>query len=148
MVLTSFNFCLSAKLLTSPSYLNDSLGWCSFLCCRTFPFFDLNWSCLFPFWTAELFLKSELTFLWELPSTQLPCCYYFLFIFKCVDAILFIFFGTVCAFWTCMSVFFPNLGKFLERMSSNMFFFAFISIFQDLYNMKLYAWCCPRYFLN
>ena len=45
MVLNSFSFCLSIKLLISPSNLNDSLVGQSILSCRFFPFSTLSISC-------------------------------------------------------------------------------------------------------
>ena len=45
MVLNSFSFCLSVKLLISPSNLNESLGGYSILHCRFFPFITLNIWC-------------------------------------------------------------------------------------------------------
>ena len=46
VVLNSFSFCLSVKLLISPSNLNESLGGYSILHCRFFPFITLNIWCL------------------------------------------------------------------------------------------------------
>ena len=45
MVLNSLSFCLSVKLLTSPSNLNEILGGQSNLGCRFFPFISLSISC-------------------------------------------------------------------------------------------------------
>ena len=45
MVLNSLSFCLSLKLLTSPSYLNEFLAGYSNLSCRFSPFSTLNISC-------------------------------------------------------------------------------------------------------
>ena len=45
MVLNSFNFCLSGKLLISPSNLKEGLAGWSILGCRFFPFITLNISC-------------------------------------------------------------------------------------------------------
>ena len=42
VVLNSLNFCLSEKLLISPSILNEILVWYSNLGCRFFPFSTLN----------------------------------------------------------------------------------------------------------
>ena len=42
MVLNSLNFCLSEKLFTSPSILNESLPGYGNLGCRFFPFSTLN----------------------------------------------------------------------------------------------------------
>ena len=45
LVLNSLNFCLSEKLLISPSILNEILARYSNLGCRFFPFSTLNISC-------------------------------------------------------------------------------------------------------
>ena len=45
MVLNSLNFCLSRKLLISPSNLNESLSGQSILGCKFFSFITLNTSC-------------------------------------------------------------------------------------------------------
>ena len=46
-----------------------------------------------------------------------------------VDLFRFILFGSVCVYWTWMSVFFPRLRNFSARMSSGMFYTAFSSLF-------------------
>ena len=48
MVLNSLNFCLSGKLLISPSNLNKSLAGQSVLGCSFFPLLTLNISCHSP----------------------------------------------------------------------------------------------------
>ena len=45
MVLNSLSFCLSVKLLSSPSYLNEILAGYSNLGCRLFSFITLSMSC-------------------------------------------------------------------------------------------------------
>ena len=45
MVLNSLNFCLSVKLLISPSYLNEILPGYSNLGCRFFSLITLSMSC-------------------------------------------------------------------------------------------------------
>ena len=45
VVLNSLNFCLSGKLLISPSNLKESLAGWSILGCKFFPFISLNMSC-------------------------------------------------------------------------------------------------------
>ena len=46
MVLNSLSFCLSVKLLSSPSYLNEILAGYSNLGCTLFSFLTLGMSCL------------------------------------------------------------------------------------------------------
>ena len=64
MVLNSLSFCLSVKLLISPSYLNEILAGYSNLGCRFFSFITLSMSCI-PFWPEEFVLKDQLLSLWE-----------------------------------------------------------------------------------
>ena len=45
VVLNSFNFCLSVKLLISPSNLKETFAGWSILVCRFFPFVTLNILC-------------------------------------------------------------------------------------------------------
>jgi len=45
VVLNSLNFCLSEKLLISPSFFNEILDGDSNLGCKIFPFSSLNISC-------------------------------------------------------------------------------------------------------
>ena len=45
VVLNSLSFCLSVKLLISPSYLNEILAGYSNLSCRLFSFIPLSMSC-------------------------------------------------------------------------------------------------------
>ena len=45
MVLNSLSFCLSVKLLISPSYLNEILAGYNNLGCRLFSFITLSMSC-------------------------------------------------------------------------------------------------------
>ena len=64
MVLNSLSFCLSVKLLSSPSYLNEILAGYSNLDCRFFSFINLVCSAI-PFWLEEFLLKDLLLSLWE-----------------------------------------------------------------------------------
>ena len=63
MVLNSLDFCLSEKLLISPSILNEILSGYNKLGCRFFHFRTLNISC-HPFWLAEFLLKDQLLSVW------------------------------------------------------------------------------------
>ena len=62
MVLNSLSFCLSVKLLISPSYLNEILAGYNNLGCRFFSFITLSM-----FWPEEFLLKDQLLSLWESP---------------------------------------------------------------------------------
>ena len=71
VVLNSLNFCLSEKLLISPSVLNEILAGYSNLGCRVFPFSTLNISCHISFWPAEFLLKDQLLSVWGFPCMLL-----------------------------------------------------------------------------
>ena len=65
MVLNSLSFCLSVKLLISPSYLNEILAGYSNLGCRLLSFISL---CLaIPSWPEAFLLKDLQLSLWESP---------------------------------------------------------------------------------
>ena len=66
VVLNYFIFCLSVKLLISPSNLYESLTRQSILGYSFFPFITLNLSC-HSLWPAEFLLKRQLIPLWEFP---------------------------------------------------------------------------------
>ena len=66
MVLNPVSFCLSVKLLNSPSYLNEILAGYSNLGCRSFSFITLSMSC-HSLWPEEFLLKDQLLSLWESP---------------------------------------------------------------------------------
>ena len=66
MVQNSLSFCLSEKLLISPSYLNEILAGYSNLGCRLFSFIILSMSC-HSSWLEEFLLKDQLLSLWEFP---------------------------------------------------------------------------------
>ena len=67
VVLNSLSFCLSVKLLFSPSYLNEILAGCSHMCCRFF-FHQFKYVLqAIPFWPEEFLLKDQLLFLRESP---------------------------------------------------------------------------------
>ena len=59
------SFCLSVKLLISPSYLNEILAGYRNLGCRFFSFITLCPA--IPFWPEEFLLKDQLLSLWESP---------------------------------------------------------------------------------
>ena len=59
MVLNSLSFCLSVKLLISPSYLNEILAGYSNLGCRFFSFITLSMSG-HSLWPEEFLLKDQL----------------------------------------------------------------------------------------
>ena len=66
MVQNSLSFCLSEKLLISPSYLNEILAGYSNLGCRFFSFITLSMSC-HSLWPEEFLLKDQLLSFWGFP---------------------------------------------------------------------------------
>ena len=74
MVLNSLSFCLSLKLLISPSYLNEIRAGFSNLGCRLFSFITLICPAI-PSWPEEFLLKDQLVSLWESPLCVI--CFFF-----------------------------------------------------------------------
>ena len=124
--LNSLNFCLSRKLLISPSNLNESLAGClwlsvlplitwnivchSLLACRVsieksadnFMGFPLYVVCLFPLCFNNLSLSLIfVSFITMSLSVGLSCM-------------------GLCTSWTWFTIFFPMLGKFSVIISSNL----------------------------
>ena len=127
VVLNSLNFCLSGKLLISPSNLKESVAGQSILGCRFFPFITLHISCHF-LWHAEFLLRSQLIALREFSCMLFvifPCFNILSLIFVslmtmclCVFLLGFILPGTLCASWTQLNISpFPCL-KFFQLFSS------------------------------
>ena len=137
MVLNSVNFCLSEKLLISPSILNEILaGYCN-LGCRFFPFNALNISYHFlPACrvSAEISAVKHMGFPLYVTSwfslvafNILSLCLVFVsLISMCLGMFLlgFILFGTLCASWTWLTI--SMLGKFSAIISSKIFSYPFL----------------------
>ena len=65
-LLNSLSFCLSVRLLISPSFLNEILDGYSYLGCRFFSFITLSMSC-HSLCLEEFLLKDQLLSLWGFP---------------------------------------------------------------------------------
>ena len=113
VVLNSLNFCLSEKLLISPSILNEILAGYSNLGCRFSPFSTLNISChslLACRVSAERSAVKYMGFpLYVMCCFSLAafnilslCLVFVSLISMCLGVFLlgFILYGTLCAFWT------------------------------------------------
>ena len=105
MVLNSFNFFMSVKLLISPSNLNEGLAGQSILGCRFFSHhFSIYHAILF--WLVEFLLRNQLMILWEFPFfcclLFFSCCFNILYL-----SLIFVSLITVCA---CSSLGFSCLG--------------------------------------
>ena len=134
MVLNSFNFCLSGKLLISPSNLKESLAGQSILGCRFFPFITSNISC-HSLLACRVSVEKSADSLVGVPLYV--SCHFSLVAFNilCVSLIFvslitmclsvfflgFILLGTLCASWTWLTISFPMFKKFLAIISSNIF---------------------------
>ena len=138
MVLNSLSFCLSLKLLISPSYLNEILAGYSNLGCRFFSFITLIMSCHF-FWLEEFLLKDQLLSLWGSPCGLIVvfpllllifvlCVLFFVnFINMCLGVfhLGLILFQTLWVSWTWVIISFPILGKISTIISSGIFSWHF-----------------------
>ena len=108
VVLNSLSFCLSVKVLISPSNLNEILAGQSNLGYRCFPFITLNMSCHSLLACRVSAERSALNFM-GIPLYVICCFQYFLLylifdslINMCLSMFLFgfILYGTLCASWT------------------------------------------------
>ena len=143
MVLNSLNFCLSVKLLISPSYLNDILAGYSNLGCRFFSFITLSMSCHFLLaWrvsierSAVILMGIPLCVICFFSLADFNICILCLIFVSLINMCLgmfglrFILFGTLWISWTWVPISFPILGKFSTIISSSIFscpFFWFYS---------------------
>ena len=132
--INSLNFCLSGKLLSSPSKLNKSLHRQSILGCRFFPFITLNISC-YSFLAYSISVEKSADSLMRVP-VYIICPFSlvafnilslsFIFvslIIMCLGVFLlgFILLGTFCGSWTWLTISFPTLQNFSAIISSNIF---------------------------
>jgi len=137
VVLNSLNFCLCVKLLISPSILNEILGRYSNLGCKFFPFRTLNVSshslpaCRV---SAERSAVKHMGFPLYVTCCFSPaafnilslCLVFVSLISMCLGVFLlgFILYGTVCASWTWLTIYFSMLGKFSNIISSKFFSYS------------------------
>jgi len=138
VVLNSLNFCLSEKLLISSSILNKILARYSNLGCRFFSFSTLNIPChclLACRVSAERSAVMHMGF-----TLYVTCCFslaafnilYLRSVFVSLISMClgmfplgFILYGTLCAFWTWLTISFSMLGKFSTIISSKIFSYPF-----------------------
>ena len=71
VILNSLNFCLSEKLLISPSILKEILARFNNFGCKMFPFQYFKYNPSIPFWPAEFLLKDQLLNVWGFPCMLL-----------------------------------------------------------------------------
>ena len=138
MVLDSLSFCLSVKLLISPSYLNEILAEYSNLGCIFFSFITLSMPC-HSLLAWRVSIERSAVILMGLPFSVICCfalaafnicslCLIFVnLINMCLGVfhLVFILFGTLWVSWTWVAIFFPILGKFSTIISSSIFSWPF-----------------------
>ena len=138
MVLNSLSFCLSVKLLISPSYLNDILAGYSNLSCRFFSFITLSMSC-HSLLAWRVSIERSAVILMGIPLCVIcsfslaafnicPLCLIFVnLINMCLGVFClgFILFGTLWVSWTWVIISFPILGKFSTITTSSIFSWSF-----------------------
>ena len=124
VVLNSLNFCLSAKLLISPSILNEIFAGYSNLGCRFFPFSTLYIYChsLLASWVSpegravkRMEFPLYVTCCFSLAALNVfsLCLVFVSLISMCLGRFLlgFILYGTLCTSWTWLFPF-PCWGNF------------------------------------
>ena len=138
MVLNSLRFCLSVKLLISPSYLNEILARYSNLGCRLFSFMTLSMSSnSLP--ARRVSIESSAVIIMGIPLHVICCfslaafnicslCLIFVNLINMCFGVFylgFILFRTLWVYWTWVIISFPILGKFLTIISSSIFSWSF-----------------------
>ena len=137
MVLISLGFCLSVKLLISPSYLKILAGY-SNLGCRFFSFITLSMSChSLLAWrvcierSAVILMGMLLCVICCFSLAAFNICSLCLNFVSLINMCLrvfclgFILFGMLWVSWTWVAISFPILGKFSTIISSNIFLCPF-----------------------
>ena len=137
-MLNYLSFCLSVKLLISPSYLNEILAGYSNLGCRFFSFITLTMSChSLLAWRVSIERPSVILMgihLWVIYCFSLSAfkiCSLCLILVNLINMCLevfrlgFILFGTLWVSWTWVVISFPILGKFSNIISSSIFSWSF-----------------------
>ena len=138
MVLNSLSFCLSVKLLISPSYLNEILGGYSNLGCRSFSFITLSMSC-HSLLACQVSIERSAVILMGIPLCVIYCfslatfniCSLCLMFVNLINMCLgvfhlgFILFKTLWVSWTWVIISFPISGKFSTIIFSSIFSWSF-----------------------
>ena len=145
MVLNSLSFCLSVKLLISPSYLNEILAGYSNLGCRFFSFITLSMSCHFLLaWRVSV--ERSAVILMGIPLCVICCfsltafniCSLCLIFVNLINMCLgvfhleFILFGNLWVFCTWVAISFPILESFSTVISSSIFSWPFFCLLLGL----------------
>ena len=131
VVLSSLSFCLSVKLLISPSYLSEILTGYSNLGCRLLSFITLSmsWHSLLA-WrvsidrSAVILMGIPLCVVCCFPLAAFNSCSLYLIFVNLINMCLgvfhlgFILFATLWVSWIWVAISFPILGKFSTIISS------------------------------
>ena len=138
VVLNSLSFCLSVKLLISPSHLNEILDGYSNLSCRLFSFITLSMACHFLLaWrvsierSAGILMGIPLCVIYCFSLAAFNACSLCLSFINLINMCLgvfclgFILFGNLWVSWTWVIISFPILGKFSTITSSSIFSWSF-----------------------
>ena len=150
MVLNSLNFCLSEKLFTTSSILNEIFARYSNLNCRFFPSSTLNISChslLVYRFSVERSAVKHMGFPFMILVSPLLilmfslCLIFASLISFCLGMFLlgFILYGTLCTSWTWLTISFSILVKFSTIISSKIFSYPFFTVLWDPYNSNVGA---------
>ena len=137
-MLNSLSFCLSVKLLISPSYLNEVLAGYSNLGCMFCCFLTVSMSChSLLAWRVSIERSAVILMgipLWVIYCFSLAafnicslCLIFDSLINMClgVFGLWFILLGTLWVSWTWVATSFPILGKFSTIISSSVFSWPF-----------------------
>ena len=138
MVLNSLSFCLSIKLLISPSYLNEILAGYSNEGCRFFSLITFKYVLPFPF-DLKSFYGKIICYFMGIPLCVICCfslaafniCFLCLIFINLINVCFgmfhlgFILFGTLWVSWSWVAISFPILGKFSTIISSSIFSWPF-----------------------
>ena len=142
MVLNSLSFCLSVKLLNSPSYLNEILAGYSNLGCRLFSFITLCMSChSLLAWrvsierSAVILMRIPLCVICFFSFAAFNICSLCLIFVNLINICLgvfrlgFILFGTLWLSWNWVAISFPNCREVFSYYLLEYFLMAFLFVF-------------------